>query len=104
MNAMPVIAVFAALSASVVLAPTNPAAAASQGAPAGASSCTGCHPANAGVDTPMPRLGGRNAAELVEQMQAFRNGQRNATVMGRIAKGFSDAEIQAIAAWYAQQR
>jgi len=52
----------------------------------------------------MPRLGGRNAAELVEQMQAFRNGQRNATVMGRIAKGFSDAEIQAIAAWYAQQR
>ena len=36
-------------------------------------------------------------------MQAFRAGQRPATVMDRIAKGFSDAEVQAIAAWYAQQ-
>ncbi len=32
-----------------------------------------------------------------------RAGQRPATVMDRIAKGFSDAEVQAIAAWYAQQ-
>jgi sulfide dehydrogenase cytochrome subunit len=104
MNAMRVIAAVAALSVSIGLAPTGPAAAAARELPAGAASCTGCHPANAGVDTPMPRLNGRNAAELVEQMQAFRAGQRNATVMGRIAKGFSDAEIQAIAAWYAQQR
>jgi cytochrome c553 len=98
MNAMRVIAVLAALSALI-----GPAAAASSTAPAGAASCSGCHPANVGIDTPMPRLNGRNAAEIVEQMQAFRAGQRNATVMGRIAKGFSDAEIRAIAAWYAQQ-
>ena len=37
-------------------------------------------------------------------MQAFRTGQRPATVMDRIAKGFTDDEIQAIAAWYAQQQ
>jgi cytochrome subunit of sulfide dehydrogenase len=37
-------------------------------------------------------------------MQGFKTGQRKATVMDRIAKGFSDAEIQAIAEWYAQQR
>jgi cytochrome c553 len=32
-------------------------------------------------------------------MQAFRSGGRPSTVMGRIAKGFTDTEIQAIAAW-----
>jgi cytochrome c553 len=51
----------------------------------------------------VPPLAGKNAAEIVAQMQAFRAGQRPATVMDRIAKGFSDAEVQAIAAWYAQQ-
>ena len=34
-------------------------------------------------------------------MQDFRSGARAGTVMDRIAKGFTDAEIQAIAAWYA---
>ncbi len=36
-------------------------------------------------------------------MQAFKTGRQPSTVMDRIAKGFSDAEIEAIAAWYAQQ-
>jgi sulfide dehydrogenase cytochrome subunit len=37
-------------------------------------------------------------------MQEFRAGTRTGTVMDRIARGFTDAEIQAIAAWYAEQR
>jgi cytochrome c553 len=37
-------------------------------------------------------------------MQAYRSGQRPATVMDRIAKGFSDDEIDAIAAWFGVQR
>jgi sulfide dehydrogenase cytochrome subunit len=37
-------------------------------------------------------------------MQAFRSGQRGATVMDRIAKGYTDAEIEAIADWYQAQR
>jgi len=37
-------------------------------------------------------------------MEEFRSGKRAATVMDRIAKGFTDDEIQAIAAWYASQR
>jgi sulfide dehydrogenase cytochrome subunit len=68
-------------------------------APAGAASCSGCH-AMAGVDTPVPRLNGQDPATMVAAMQAFRSGKRPATVMDRIAKGFSDDEIKAIAAWY----
>jgi len=96
---MRIIAAVASLTASICAAPAAPPE-----PPAGAAACSGCHPANAGIDTPIPRLAGRDAAEMVQQMQAFRDGQRDATVMGRIAKGFTDPEIQAIAAWYAEQR
>jgi cytochrome c553 len=80
------------------------APAAAQEAPAGAASCSGCHPAGTGVETPVPRLAGRDAAETVRQMQAFRSGQLPATVMHQIAAGFTDPETQAIAAWFAAQR
>jgi cytochrome c553 len=56
------------------------------------------------VQTPVPRLQGRKAADIVEQMQAFRDGKRESTVMDRIAKGFSDPEIKVIADWYEQLR
>jgi cytochrome c553 len=36
-------------------------------------------------------------------MEAFRAGQRPSTVMGRIAKGFSEEEIRGIADWLSQQ-
>jgi cytochrome c553 len=36
-------------------------------------------------------------------MHAFRTGAREATVMDRIAKGFSDEEILAIAKWLAAE-
>ena len=52
----------------------------------------------------MPRLLGRNPAEIVTAMQAFRSGRAPSTVMDRIAKGFSDDEIKAIAAWYGAQK
>jgi sulfide dehydrogenase cytochrome subunit len=73
-------------------------------APPGASSCSGCHPARSGIETSVPRLEGRKAAETVEAMQAFRSGKLPSTVMDRIAKGYSDAETQAIATWYESQR
>jgi cytochrome c553 len=36
-------------------------------------------------------------------MQAFRTGERQATVMDRIANGFTDDETRAIAAWVSRQ-
>jgi cytochrome c553 len=50
------------------------------------------------------RLAGRDRAEIIKAMQDFRSGARVGTVMDRIAKGFTDPEIQAIAAWYASQK
>jgi cytochrome subunit of sulfide dehydrogenase len=73
-------------------------------APAGASSCSGCHAASTAVQTPVPRLAGLPAPQIATAMQEFRTGKRPGTVMDRIAKGFSDGEVAAIAAWYAAQR
>ena len=52
----------------------------------------------------MPRLAGVDQAAIVRALLEFRSGQRAATVMDRIAKGFTDDEIQALAAWFATQR
>ena len=72
--------------------------------PAGAASCSGCHAASPRVTSPVPRLAGGDRAAIVRAMQEFRSGQRHGTVMDRIAKGFTDDEIQALAAWFATQK
>jgi cytochrome c553 len=73
-------------------------------APPGTSSCSGCHPVSRTVETPVKRLIGLNPAEIVAAVQAFRSGQKPATVMDRISKGFTDDEIKAIADWYGAQK
>jgi cytochrome subunit of sulfide dehydrogenase len=98
-------AVTAIISSAVGLGWIGVAAAASlANAPPGALACSGCHASAASVETPVPRLAGRDANVIVAAMQAFRAGQMPATVMDRIAKGFTDEEIKAIAAWYAAQK
>ena len=72
--------------------------------PPGAVSCSGCHPTSTKVTSPVPRLAGQDRAAIVRAMQDFRSGQRAGTVMDRIAKGFTDEEIQALAVWFAAQK
>lgn len=82
----------------------NPAVAASPPPPPGAASCSGCHAVHEPASSAIPRIYGRNASEIVTVMAAFRDGSRPSTVMSRIAKGFSDDELQPIAAWLATQK
>ena len=67
------------------------------GAPPGASSCLGCHGAQ--PDTPCRRFRPSTPAEIETAMEQFRSGAREATLMNRIAKGFTPEESKAIAAW-----
>ena len=100
MNGTPI-----ATAAALILATIAPASAAGPAdAPPGAASCSGCHPTARFVDTTVPRLIGRNPADIVTAMQGFKSGQIPSTVMNRLAKGFSDDEIKAIAAWYGAQK
>ena len=90
--------------AAAIAITTIAAATAAAEPPPGAAACTGCHPTSTRVTSPVPRLAGQDAAAIVRAMQEFRGGQRIATVMDRLAKGFTEAEVQAIAAWYASQK
>jgi cytochrome subunit of sulfide dehydrogenase len=71
-----------------------------------AATCANCH-GTQGQAVPgatVPGLAGLPAAYIVEQMKAFKSGARPATVMHQLAKGYSDAQIEAIAAYYAAQK
>jgi cytochrome subunit of sulfide dehydrogenase len=86
-----------------VMASNLPVLAASE-PPPGAASCSGCHTSGAAAASPVTRLYGRDAGEIMTAMTGFRDGSLPATVMNRIAKGFSDDESRAIAAWLAAQK
>ena len=91
------------IAAAIGLASIAAAVTAGAQPPAGAAACSGCHPASARVTSPVVRLNGLEREAIVRAMQEFRSGQRAGTVMDRIAKGFTDDEIQALAAWFAAQ-
>ena len=81
-----------------------PSAVLAADAPPGGAACTGCHATSAAAETPVPKITGRNAEEMVAAMAEFRSGAKPSTVMGRIAKGFTDDEMRPIAAWLAAQK
>jgi cytochrome c553 len=79
-----------------------PAAAAQ--APLAAEGCLGCHgPEGRGAGA-VPALAGRDAGELRTLLQAFRAGERPATIMDRIARGYGEEELAAVAAHFAGRR
>jgi sulfide dehydrogenase cytochrome subunit len=69
-----------------------------------ASSCSGCHANAEKLTTAIPRIRGLPEAVILEAMRAFRAGQRPATVMDRIAKGFTDDEIRQLAVFLSTRR
>ncbi|MCC6890361.1 MAG: cytochrome C [Hyphomicrobiales bacterium] len=93
----------ATLGLTMVVATLRPAAGVDT-PPPGAAACSGCHPVSRQAGTPFARLISGNAAAMIAALQEFRSGKRPATVMDRIAKGFSDEEISAIGTWYAAQK
>lgn len=65
--------------------------------------CGGCHGTLGASAAPtMPSLAGQSKEYFIGAMKAFRSGQRPSTVMGRLAKGYSDAEIDAMGSFYAR--
>jgi cytochrome subunit of sulfide dehydrogenase len=91
-----------AIAAAAIVAWHQPLLAASD-PPPGATSCSGCH-STAAATASIPRLYGRDAVDIAKAMAGFRDGSLPATVMNRIAKGFTDEESRAIAAWLAAQK
>ncbi|TFW01943.1 cytochrome c4 [Oxalobacteraceae bacterium OM1] len=67
------------------------------------ATCAGCHgqKGEGNAQSNFPRLAGQSQAYLAKQLKAYAEGSRNNPIMMPIAKGLSQDQIQAVAAYYA---
>jgi len=70
-----------------------------------AGQCAQCHGTDgrAQPGAEVPGLAGLQASYIAEQMKAFRSGSRPSSVMQQLAKGFSDAQVDQLARYFASQ-
>ncbi len=69
-----------------------------------AASCANCHGTNGAAAPGMVALAGYDKSGLVKAMADFKSGARPATIMHQLAKGYSEAQIEAIAGYFAAQK
>ena len=69
-----------------------------------ADTCAGCHGTDgASVGPATPNIAGLSETYFTDTMLAFKNDERASTVMGRIAKGYSEEEIKLMAGFFASK-
>ena len=68
-----------------------------------AANCSACHGTDGKGSKSIPPLAGLDAEELVETMKAFQSGEEDGTIMDRHAKGYTEEELEQMAAYFASQ-
>ncbi len=68
------------------------------------AACANCHGTNGASQQGMPSLAGQQRTYLAQQMRDFKNGKRPATIMHQLAKGYTDEQIDALAAYFSAQK
>lgn len=67
-----------------------------------AETCAACHGVDGvSVGQSLPSLGGMNAEYFVQTMKDFADGTRHGTVMDRVARGYTEADLKAMGAYFA---
>jgi cytochrome subunit of sulfide dehydrogenase len=71
-----------------------------------AATCANCHGTDgkAVEGSSVVTLAGMPKDYIVTQMKAFRDGTRPATIMHQLSKGYTDAQIEQIASYFAAQK
>jgi len=70
-----------------------------------AASCANCHGTDGRSATrEVQSLAGLPKSFIVEQMKAFKDGKRPATIMHQLAKGYTDAQIETLGEYFAAQK
>jgi cytochrome c553 len=70
-----------------------------------AATCANCHgtDGHAASGSALPVLAGMPKDAILAQLRAFKAGTRSATIMQQLSKGYSDAQLEQIAAYFAAQ-
>jgi cytochrome subunit of sulfide dehydrogenase len=69
-----------------------------------AANCTNCHGPDGRSRGAVPSIAGQDKAYLVQQLRDFRDGKRPSTIMQQLAKGYSNAQIEAAAAYLSSRK
>jgi len=69
-----------------------------------AATCANCHGTQGkGVGSALPSLAGMPKDTMLVQLRAFKSGERPATIMHQLTKGYTDAQLDQIAGYFARQ-
>lgn len=69
-----------------------------------AATCANCHGTNGASVGGFAVLAGVPKEELARSMKEYQAGTRPGTVMPQLAKGYTDAQIELLAGWFAAQK
>ena len=68
------------------------------------NTCVACHgPKGISKGPSIPTLGGMSETYVVEMMQGYASGEIPSTIMGRLAKGYNEKEIEQMGKYFAAQ-
>ena len=97
---LPVAAVLAASLTAAAPALAQPAL---QDIAVAAATCFNCHGTDGRASSFIPSIAGQSEHFLLQRMQDFKAGQApHVTVMTRLMKGYSDAELQGLAKYFSE--
>ena len=69
-----------------------------------ANTCAGCHGTKgSSVGPASPTIAGISYDYFIETMKGYQSGERPSTIMSRIAKGYSEKEIELMADYFSKQ-
>ena len=66
-----------------------------------ANPCAGCHGTDGASPGSIPSINDMDAEDIKEELMEFKSDQKKGSIMNRIAKGYSDEEIDLIAKHFA---
>ena len=69
-----------------------------------AANCSTCHHGDRRRGDAIPELAGMDKTTIVLRVKQFRDGTRPSTIMQQLAKGYTDAQIEAAASYLAAQK
>ena len=69
-----------------------------------AATCANCHGTNGVSQGETETLAGMPKDDIVRKMQEFKSGAKPGTIMPQLAKGYTDEQIDLVAAWFAAQK
>ena len=93
-HAIPLLALLVSLSPHTAIGAEGPSAAIL------ANTCFSCHGPDGRSAGAMPSIAGKDRDYIERVLRAYRDDQMSGTVMNRIAKGFSSAEIARLAQFF----